>query len=282
MDKPTQASGYTAETVKLARATCLYVATKLGDLRGEVVIVGGLVPSLLIPQEGLDESRSTHVGTMDVDLGLAIAVLDEQRYQEICDRLRSAGFRPDENEEGNKTNQRWVIDAEPHSVTVDFLIPPIQEKDKGGRLKNLEADFAAIITPGLELAFRDSEIVEIDGETIRGERARREVTVCGPGAFVVLKSLAFDGRGENKDAYDLIYVLQNYGSDESDVASRIEPLRDNDVTRQALEILTRDFNDLDSLGPRRVAEFLGDPDNTDIRADAAGSVRSLMTHLGHS
>ncbi|MBN73944.1 MAG: hypothetical protein CME32_32225 [Gimesia sp.] len=280
MEKPTNASGYTTEAVKLARATCLYVATKLGDLRDEFAIVGGLVPSLLIPQEVLDESQPTHVGTMDVDLGLAIAVLTEKRYQEICERLKSAGFRPDENAEGNQTNQRWRIDVESHAVTVDFLIPPTQEKDKGGRLKNLEADFAAIITPGLELAFQDFERVEIDGETIHGEKARREVRVCGPGAFVVLKSLAFDGRGENKDAYDLIYLIQNYGSDETEIANRIDRLRDNEMTSRALEILTRDFDDLDSLGPRRVAEFLGEPDNTNIRADAAGSVRSLMSHLG--
>jgi hypothetical protein len=30
-------------------------------------------------------------------------------------------------------------------------------------------------------------------------------------AYVVLKALAFDSRGENKDAYDLFYVVRNYG-----------------------------------------------------------------------
>jgi predicted nucleotidyltransferase len=43
-----------------------------------------------------------------------------------------------------------------------------------------------------------------------GERASREIWVCGPGAFVVLKALAFRTRGENKDAYDLYYVIRNY------------------------------------------------------------------------
>ena len=32
--------------------------------------------------------------------------------------------------------------------------------------------------------------------------------MCGPGAFVVLKALAFRDRGEPKDAYDLVYVLR--------------------------------------------------------------------------
>ena len=93
--------------------------------------------------------------------------------------------------------------------------------------------------------------------------------------------MAFDGRGENKDAYNLIYVIRNYGDDESDVARRIEPFLNDDATSKAIEILDRDFGDLNSLGPRRVAEFLGDPDNVNIRADAAGSVRSLLSHLSH-
>ena len=36
------------------RSVCLYVATKLADLRDEWVIIGGLVPSLLIDQRRLD------------------------------------------------------------------------------------------------------------------------------------------------------------------------------------------------------------------------------------
>jgi hypothetical protein len=31
-DKPQRADGYAGEQVKLVRATCLYIATKLGDL----------------------------------------------------------------------------------------------------------------------------------------------------------------------------------------------------------------------------------------------------------
>lgn len=41
--------------------------------------------------------------------------------------------------------------------------------------------------------------------------------VSGPGAFVVLKGLAFRLRGENKDAYDLVYVLLEYGNGLDDV-----------------------------------------------------------------
>ncbi|MBN1337394.1 MAG: hypothetical protein JXB39_15665, partial [Deltaproteobacteria bacterium] len=49
----------------------LYVATILGDLGSDVVIVGGLVPYLIVDQERAPER---HVGTRDLDLGLSRAV----------------------------------------------------------------------------------------------------------------------------------------------------------------------------------------------------------------
>jgi hypothetical protein len=68
--KPTVASGYSPATVQLVNAACLYIATKLGDLRDDIVIVGGLVPSLIVPESTLPAGRPLHVGTLDVDLGI--------------------------------------------------------------------------------------------------------------------------------------------------------------------------------------------------------------------
>src|SRR3954471_5823358 len=107
--KPTTAAGYAPEQVARVKATCLYLATKLGDLMPELVVVGGLVPSLLIDQENLPPNISAHVGTLDLDLGLAFALVGEARYQEVTVRLRTAGFRPDETQAGQLTRQRWRI-----------------------------------------------------------------------------------------------------------------------------------------------------------------------------
>ena len=49
------------------------MATRLGDLLDEIVVVGGLVPYLLIDQEELPAGLDPHVGTMDLDMGLAAA-----------------------------------------------------------------------------------------------------------------------------------------------------------------------------------------------------------------
>jgi hypothetical protein len=175
----------------------------------ELVIVGGLVPSLIIDQTS--DKIDKHVGTLDLDVGMQVAILDNRRYEAMTERLRAAGFGPDTNETGSPTRQRWKIDGPP-KVTLDFLIPPSREGDRGGGLRDIEADFAAIIAPGLRLAFLDSVTVSLAGRTIRGEQARRDIRVSGAGAFVAMKALALRGRGENKDAYDLVYVLRNFGT----------------------------------------------------------------------
>ena len=43
-EKPTTAAEYLVNTtqIELVRATCLYLATKLGDLMDEIVVIGGL------------------------------------------------------------------------------------------------------------------------------------------------------------------------------------------------------------------------------------------------
>ena len=274
-DKPTTAAGYDSEYTKLVRATCLYVATRLGDLLDDLVVIGGLVPSLLIEQDDLRDGADAHVGTMDLDMGITIALLGDGRYRTLTERLRRAGFEQDANEQGNLTRQRWKIERG-EKVTVDFLIPPSLPGDRGGALRNVEPDFAAIIVPGLHLAFRDRERVTISGRTIAGERATRTVWVCGAGAYVVLKSLALHLRGENKDAYDLYYVVRNYGTSIDDVASRLKPLLGDPSADEAIRILKRDFRERDGVGPSRVAEFLFDAPDDEIQADAVGFIGQLL------
>lgn len=276
-DKPTTRAGYTPNQIESVRATCLYIATKLGDVMDDLVIVGGLVPSLLVDQSALGEDVERHVGTLDLDVGLSLAVFDAQRYRTLSERLRAAGFKADENEKGNRTSQRWQIDALAR-VTVDFLIPSSVADDKGGRIHHLEADFAALTARGLHLAFQDKISMPLTGETIVGEKASRMVHVCGPGAYVVLKALAFANRGENKDAYDLHYVVRNYGVGPRDVADRFLALRPDLTCEDALAVLRRDFLDPDGLGPRRVAAFLRGEQQVDdeLQADVAGFVGSFV------
>jgi hypothetical protein len=127
--------------------------------------------------------------------------------------------------------------------------------------------------------FQDRERVRLRGRTIRGETAARDVWVCGPGAFVVLKALAFRGRGEDKDAYDLYYVVHNYGAGLEDVAARLRLVIGDAHALHALAVLRKDFLDPDGVGPRRVAELLVRGPDPEIQADVVGFVKALLDRV---
>jgi predicted nucleotidyltransferase len=278
-EKPRHRSGYSSEETEQVRAACLTVAITLGAYLDDICIVGGLVPTLLIDTARNDDpDEDHHPGTNDLDIALALALLDDERYAEISDRLRREGFAPDTNLSGNPTVQRWRLGE--LKVTIDFLMPPPPGQDPRLRVQNLQPDFGALITPGLELAFDERTQVPLDGHTLHGEHARRTVPVCGPGAFIMLKALAFGDRAEPKDAYDLVYVLRHVPGRGEHVAQRLaEHARTHrEIVTRALALLDRDFAAVDDLGPRRAASFIaGDRGELDDdAADAHGFVDDLL------
>jgi len=279
--KPKHRSGYSAPETDLVRSACLTIAVTLGGYLNEMVIVGGLVPTLLIDlkQGRVGDAEDLHAGTNDLDLGLSLALLDDQRYEEVSQRLRDEGFEPSKNQAGNLTVQRW----QGSGLLIDFLMPPTSPDQRGGSVQNLESDFGALITPGLELAFDDRVFIDLSGTTLGGDPVSRQIPVCGSSAFVVLKALAFDGRGEEKDAYDLVYVLRNEVGGAEAVAQCLNsymPVHAN-VIDKAKQILNRDFADMSQIGPRRAARFeYEEPTGIDnASADAHGFVTDFLMTL---
>ena len=177
--KPEGIDGYGGDSLDLVRSTCLYVATKLGDMIDDFVIVGGLVPSLLVDQENLPWDLDPHAGTIDLDMGLSLAVLKEERYRELGMRLKDAGFEPHFNRAGNPTSQRWRTRFQP-STTIDFLIPPSFGTDRGGTLRHIEPGFAAVITPGLHIAFEDRRRVRVSVKRSWGSERTSMFGFVGP------------------------------------------------------------------------------------------------------
>ena len=86
----------------------------------------------------------------------------------------------------------------------------------------------------------------------------------------MLKALAFEGRGENKDAYDLVYLLQNYGNGVEDVLNSTTTTRMPLPLQRAITISRAPT--VDAMRPLRLAEFLGNEEDDVIAADAAGAV----------
>lgn len=281
VDRPQYFDDYKPYMLEAVRSTCLHVATRLGDdLMRELILVGGLVPSLLPMSTDDPRLLGQHAGTSDLDLGLELAVLDNNHYKTIVEKLKLAGFRPALNERGIETKQTWQVLAGTTPVKVDFLINPIDSAAMPGKLQNFTADFAAINVPGLELAFRDSVPMTISGTTLDGARAERTINVCGPAAFVVLKSLAHKYRGnKDKDAYDLLYVLQRFAGGIEEIVRRLYSFGGHPQVADALGVLKTDFSEIDATGIVRFTNFLFRERNEEAEADAAGAVKELLRHF---
>lgn len=278
--KPRHRSGYSREETEQVETVCLTVIGALGAYVGDLCVVGGLVPTLLVDHQlGPDETEEDrHPGTNDFDLGLSIALLDDKRYAEVSARLRAEGFGPDRNAVGNEVRQRWRLGDLP--VTVDFLMEPPPGYDGSARLHDLEPDLAALVAQGLDLAFNERVDVELDGTTIAGEKLRRVVPVCGPGAFVILKALAFADRVEHKDAFDLVYVLRRFPGAPGSIVEQLSHHTDRDpeVVASALNALATDFGQIEGIGPQRASAFSAesDEDRDALAADAHGYVDDLL------
>lgn len=290
---PQTAGDYGPEDLRRVKSGCLEVATRLGGLLDEMVIVGGIVPTLLIdlaqeadlaregvPDEAERDPLNRQVGTRDIDLGFAVGLVEEGSYTEVSTRLSRCGFAPDMNEDGNRTPQRWRHETA-NELTVDFLIAPTRKEEEGGTIKHLEENFSAIIVPGLELAFEDANTVELAGTRLDGAEATQKIPVCGPGAFVLLKALACQQRGKDKDKYDLFYVVRNYKAGSSTVAEHFRPfLKDeNPQAQNARDILLEYFEDPQSIGPVAVSQFIYGERDDELEADAAAFVGDFLNHL---
>lgn len=278
-DKPTTAAGYSREDTDQVVSACLTLAAALGDLADELCIVGGLVPSMICEVE-VDPSsvvEGAHVGTNDLDVALAVAVLDDEHYKEISRRLRDQGFEPDTTDEGAQTRQRWRWRDQ--KVTVDFLIPPAEGVDPDRvRLQSLEQDFAALVVKPLSLVFHEQVTRVLVGRTLEGDAIERAVNFCGPAAFVALKAFAFSKRGVRKDAYDLVYVVRRWSNGIPDIAERMREhsLREPELVSEIIGLLESDFRALDSTGPRSASRFYDGTVDDDRVADAYGAVQDFL------
>ena len=86
--------------------------------------------------------------------------------------------------------------------------------------------------------------------------------------YTVLKILAFQDRHENKDAYDLVFVILNHvgGPTAAGRASAASAIAGHPQATEAIDLLSARFVDADHDGPHAYVEFLADPDDDEAKA----------------
>ena len=123
MDQRRTVLDYAPETYERVQQALLHVSTVLGDWMEQITLIGGIVPSLLVPPSQLPVGAEAHPGTSDLDLALQLKVLTAEGYASISELLRYAGYRPVEKQEDTIRRQTWRTDPKfGPVVTIDFLI----------------------------------------------------------------------------------------------------------------------------------------------------------------
>lgn len=246
-----------------------------------VVIVGGLVPSLLVPRP--EPGIEPHIGTQDLDLCLRVALVNGEvgSYERLEKSLMGARFKMLGPE-----GWRWQggVDL---PLRVEFLCSPGPGREPGriyrpGGLAG--AKLSALVMATGELVDRDFLPMEVE-VTLPGDRGktRQPLKVAGPASYLAAKADALRGRNKNKDAYDIVWLVESWPGGQAGLAPVIRgsAIFDDPVFRKHLDILRQEFEDIDSAGARKYALLMGgagqDPDQ--LARHAVGAIKLLLEEL---
>ena len=262
------------------------LVTLLGDIgpwSERIYLAGGLAPRYIVGS--LPEGARPHVGTTDVDLVIGLALGDEspEAYRTLENNLKKAGFKAE-------SSFRWIKDVQSVNVIVEFLCETDQVEP--GRIykpkeEGTGSGLGAFNVRGAQLVTRDYLVRTIEAERLDGGGLSRvDVRVANILSYTVLKILAFQDRHENKDAYDLIYCLLNFGDGPYD-AGRVaaeSAILDEEQVSESLRLLAERFESVEHDGPHAYGAFLSESGDEDeaarLRQEAVAVVREFLQGLG--
>lgn len=208
--KPRDLSGYDADQTDDCERVLVTLLSGLGPWKDSVYLVGGLAPRYIVPA---DPERPAHGGTADVDVVMRLSVLaDTKGYKTLEENLERLGFSRVPNPKGGFFSWRWqVMTDKDHNVVLEFLTGDLEARKgelealpvKGGKLN-------ACNFPALHLVYHFFDEHEVRAELL-GDKGVAVVKLRHADAvsFLCAKADAFGDRGEEKDAHDIAYCLEN-------------------------------------------------------------------------
>jgi hypothetical protein len=269
---------YAAEAVEAARSVLLELTRLLGAYRDHIVLIGGWVPELLLP-----EADPQHVGSLDIDLALDHRRLADAGYRTIHSLLTSYGYDQDAHQpfiyrRRLRVRNREVI------VQVDLLAGEYEGTGRGRRTQRVQ-DVQPRKARGCDLALDLSTEVSMTGKLPSGADETASIRVATIVPFLVMKGMALAARLKEKDAYDVYFCVRNSPGGIGVLAMEFAPHIGHGLVREGLQKIAEQFVSPMAFGPTAVADFdqVVDPEERDLlRRDAYELVAALMARLGLS
>jgi len=190
MSKFSSFAEYPPRSLVGAEAALLTAWASLERFHNDLVLVGGLAVKYLTKQGG---GLLPGPVTMDVDLGVTLAVEAGGQYGSMDDDLTGQGFKRDDD-------GRYARQFETMPVFIDFLT---EHPTESYGTAMVDGVFAGVF-PGVARALATRRKITVKGRDLFGALQEAAVPVSGIGALLVLKLNAFSGRQQPKDAYDVL------------------------------------------------------------------------------
>ncbi len=268
---------YTAEAVEAAKSVLIELTHLLSEYRDNIVLIGGWVPELLIPQE-----PRPHVGSMDIDLALNHVKIRKEGYKLIEELLASRGYYQEGERQPFIFFRDVPIGDSVIKVQVDLLSGEYEGTGKKHRTQAVQG-VKARKARGCDLAFDMVREISVEGEIPGGGLDRVTIRVASIVPFLVMKGMALDDRLKEKDAWDIYYCLLAYPGGIDALAEEFRPHLSHGLVREGLAKIAKHFSSLKALGPKFVADFEGadDPEERErITRDAYERTNAFLKRLG--
>jgi Nucleotidyl transferase AbiEii toxin, Type IV TA system len=254
MTEPRNETEYGKRQSEAARRVLIDVGQVLASFSDCLVVVGGWAPDLLF-QNG----EGSHIGSMDVDLALDAARLQDGRYAELLQLLLNTG----RYQMGTKAFQ-LVVDVDlqdgerPVQVDLEFLAP--NNVTLGKNHPKLLEGFRVLQVEAMNEAFRNPVTVTLDGRNVRGACNTVTLQVASMADFLVMKAHAIGLRDKPKDTYDLCFCLDRLVGDMESLAADWRDRMQQKNVAEAVKMLREKFTSVEAFGPQQLVEFHAAPD----------------------
>jgi len=248
----------------------------LGEYRDDIVVVGGWVPTLLIPQD-----KAPHVGSIDVDLALNHKSLRGPGYQSIRALLLGRGYRQDEDQPFIFWRTVNAGDKE-IAVEVDLLAGEYEGTTSKHRTQDVQ-DVRARKARGCDLAFEFARQIPIEGTLPNGVKDNADIRIAAIIPFLAMKGMAMANRLKEKDPWDIYYCVRNYPGGTVALAAEFTQSMRHGLVKEGLGNIAEKFASPEHIGPRSVADFeeITDPEERAVlQRDAYERVQDLLRRVG--
>jgi hypothetical protein len=243
-------SQYGDKEVKACKAVLLELVHLLGEIKDEMVIIGGWVPTFLLPQ-----SDDPHVGSLDIDVALDFSDIPDDTYQTILKAFLKRGYTQDKEQPFRFFRKVKTEGAEPINVEVNLMAGEYGGTGKTHRTQKVQ-NVRARKARGCDLAFDGSITVTLEGELPGGGKDKVSFRVAGIVPFLVMKGMAMYERMKEKDAYDIFYCVEHYPGGVERLAKEFKHYIRNKLVVEGLEKIKSKFASVEHIGPKWAADFL--------------------------